>query len=170
MKDLILLAEDAERLTGALGRLCDEAKGRAAFLVDPNGRLLAGPGGAVNLDTTSLASLVAGSMAATGSLAQLLGERGFSGLYLEGARAHLYLAVVEEGAILVVVFDGGSSLGLVRFRVKRAIDEVGRILADFAARWRRERAFRPTLAAATRAKMVAGWRDAVARTLSGRAL
>ena len=134
MKDLILLAEDAERLTGALGRLCDEAKGRAAFLVDPNGRLLAGSGGAVNLDTTSLASLVAGSMAATGSLAQLLGERGFSGLYLEGARAHLYLAVVEEGAILVVVFDGGSSLGLVRFRVKHAIDEVGRILADFAAR------------------------------------
>jgi hypothetical protein len=41
---------------------------------------------------------------------------------------------VEEGAILVVVFDGGSSLGLVRFRVKRAIDEVGRILADFAVR------------------------------------
>jgi predicted regulator of Ras-like GTPase activity (Roadblock/LC7/MglB family) len=134
LKDLILLAEDAERLTGALGRLCDEAKGRAAFLVDPNGRLLAGSGGAVNLDTTSLASLVAGSMAATGSLAQLLGERGFSGLFLEGVRAHLYLAVVEGGAILVVVFDGGSSLGLVRFRVKRAIDEVGRILADFAAR------------------------------------
>ena len=132
MKDLILLAEDVDRLTGALGRLCEEAKARAAFLVDPNGRLLADSGGTANLDTTALASLVAGSMAATGSLAQLLGERGFSGLYLEGARAHLYLAVVEEGAILVVVFDGGSSLGLVRFRVKRAIDEVGRILADAA--------------------------------------
>ena len=134
MKDLILLAEDVDRLTGALGRRCEEAKGRAAFLVDPNGRLFADAGGTANLDTTSLASLVAGSMAATSSLAQLLGERGFSGLYLEGARAHLYLAVVEEGAILVVVFDGGSSLGLVRFRVKRAIDEVGRILADFAVR------------------------------------
>jgi predicted regulator of Ras-like GTPase activity (Roadblock/LC7/MglB family) len=134
LKDLILLAEDVDRLTGALGRLCEEAKGRAAFLVDPNGRLLANSGGTANLDTTSLASLVAGSMAATGSLAQLLGERGFSGLYLEGARAHLYLAVAAEGAILVVVFDGGSSLGLVRFRVKHAIDEVGRILADFAAR------------------------------------
>jgi glycerol kinase len=40
-------------------------------------------------------------------------------------------------------------------------------LAEFAARWRRERAFRPTLAAEARAKMVAGWRDAVSRTLSG---
>jgi predicted regulator of Ras-like GTPase activity (Roadblock/LC7/MglB family) len=134
LKDLILLAEDVERLTDALGRLCEEAKGRAAFLVDPNGRLLADSGGTANLDTTALASLVAGSMAATGSLAQLLGERGFSGLFLEGSRVHLYLAVVEGGAILVVVFDGGSSLGLVRFRVKRAIDEVGRILADFAVR------------------------------------
>jgi len=41
-------------------------------------------------------------------------------------------------------------------------------LADFARSWRRERAFRPTLAAETRATMVAGWRDAVKRTLSGR--
>lgn len=40
-------------------------------------------------------------------------------------------------------------------------------LAEFAARWRRERAFRPTLAADARTKMVAGWRDAVGRTLSG---
>ena len=132
MKDLILLAEDVELLTGVLVRLCEEAKGREAFLVDPNGRMLADSGGVANLDTTSLASLVAGSMAATSSLAQLLGERGFSGLFLEGSRAHLYLAVVVEGPILVVMFDGGSSLGLVRFRVKRAIDEVGRILADAA--------------------------------------
>ena len=42
--------------------------------------------------------------------------------------------------------------------------------ADFARSWRRERAFRPTLSAETRANMVAGWRDAVRRTLSGRAL
>jgi len=41
-------------------------------------------------------------------------------------------------------------------------------LAEFGQSWRRERAFRPTLAAETRAKMVAGWRDAVARTLTGR--
>ena len=38
--------------------------------------------------------------------------------------------------------------------------------AEFAAGWRRERAFRPNLAADVRTKMVAGWRDAVARTLS----
>ncbi len=41
-------------------------------------------------------------------------------------------------------------------------------LAEFAASWRRERAFRPSLANDVRMKMVAGWRDAVGRTLSGR--
>ena len=41
-------------------------------------------------------------------------------------------------------------------------------LAEFGQSWRRERAFRPTLAAETRTKMVAGWRDAVARTLTAR--
>ncbi|THD42702.1 MAG: glycerol kinase GlpK [Bradyrhizobium sp.] len=39
---------------------------------------------------------------------------------------------------------------------------------EFARSWRLERAFRPTLAGDARATMVAGWRDAVSRTLSGR--
>ncbi len=43
-------------------------------------------------------------------------------------------------------------------------------LAEFAARWKLERAFRPAIDAPTRTNMIAGWRDAVARTLSGRRL
>jgi glycerol kinase len=41
-------------------------------------------------------------------------------------------------------------------------------LADFAASWKRERRFEPRMDDATRERKWAGWRDAVARTLSTR--
>jgi glycerol kinase len=40
--------------------------------------------------------------------------------------------------------------------------------AAFAASWRGQRRFEPTMDAATRARKWAGWRDAVARTLTRR--
>jgi len=128
--DLFLFAEDEQRLAAMLTRLCADAKARAAFLVDQNGRLLAASGDSAGLDTTSLASLVAGSIAATGGLARLIGERAFSGLFHEGERSHLYVTVVSEGLILVVSFDRSSSAGLVRFRVRRASEEIGQVIKD----------------------------------------
>jgi glycerol kinase len=38
--------------------------------------------------------------------------------------------------------------------------------SDFAALWKRERRFEPRMDAATRERKWAGWRDAVARTLT----
>jgi predicted regulator of Ras-like GTPase activity (Roadblock/LC7/MglB family) len=130
--DLFLFAEDEERLAAMLGRLCEDAKARAAFLVDQNGRLIAASGDRAGLDTTALASLVAGSIAATGSLARLIGERAFSGLFHEGS--HLYITVLGDGLILVVSFDRTSSAGLVRFRVKRASEDIGQVFEEITGR------------------------------------
>ena len=132
--DLLLFAEDEQRLVAMLARLCDDAKARAAFLVDQNGRLLAASGDSAGVDTTSLASLVAGSIAATGGLARLIGERAFSGLFHEGERSHLYVTVLSEGLILVVSFDRSSSAGLVRFRVRRASEEIGQAFEEITGR------------------------------------
>jgi glycerol kinase len=41
-------------------------------------------------------------------------------------------------------------------------------LAGFAATWKRERRFTPQMDEAARARKWAGWRDAVARTLTQR--
>ena len=132
--DLFLFAEDEERLVGMLGRLCEEAKARAAFLVDQNGRLIAASGDQAGLDTTALASLVAGSIAATGSLARLIGEQAFSGLFHEGERSHLYINTLAGGLILVVSFDRSSSAGLVRFRVRRASEEISQAFVEISGR------------------------------------
>ena len=45
----------------------------------------------------------------------------------EGARESLYMTIVGSRVVLVVIFDTRTSLGLVRLRVKKASDELGKI-------------------------------------------
>ena len=136
--NLRLYEEDARRLTAVLQRLCNDSKGRAVFLIDKAGQLIASAGEAGSLDTTSLASLTAGNIAATGSLAQLLGEKEFNSLFHEGEKDHLHISVVAQRGILVVLFDHRSSLGLVRLRVKRAAEDIGQVFAEMAVRTQQE--------------------------------
>ena len=138
--DLRLYEEEAGRLAAAVEKLCQDAKARAVFLIEKSGQLITASGEADRVDTTSLASLAAGNIAASGGLAQLLGERGFNVLLHEGERNNLHLSVVGERAILVVLFDRRSTLGLVRLRVKRAAEELARIFADIARRAEQEAA------------------------------
>ncbi|MBW6504767.1 roadblock/LC7 domain-containing protein [bacterium] len=118
--NFILREPEYDALLAILRKLLADASGKVVFLVDKNGTLLAAAGDAVGFDTTSLASLAAGNIAATGALANLIGEREFSILFHEGERDHMHLSVVADRLILVVVFDRRSSVGLVRLRVRQA--------------------------------------------------
>ena len=118
--NFILREPEYDALLAILRKLLADASGKVVFLVDKNGTLLASAGDAVGFDTTSLASLAAGNIAATGGLANLIGEKEFSILFHEGERDNMHLSVVADRLILVVVFDGRSSVGLVRLRVRQA--------------------------------------------------
>ncbi len=111
-----------------LKKLLADSYAKVVFLIDKNGSLLSSAGETANFDTTSLASLAAGNIAATGGLATLIGEKEFSILFHEGERDNMHLSVVENKLILVVIFDQRSSVGLVRLRVRRASDELARVL------------------------------------------
>ena len=84
----------------------------------------------MSLDVTSLSSLTAGNVAATGGIASLLSEKEFAGQFHEGEKTNIHLSIVAGRVILVVLFDTRSSLGLVRLRVKKASVELARILDD----------------------------------------
>jgi predicted regulator of Ras-like GTPase activity (Roadblock/LC7/MglB family) len=118
--DFVLYEEEFRHLEEALRRLRQEANAKAVFLIDKNGQQIASAGEIEQFDTTSLASLTAGNVAATDGLAKLIGEREFSVLFHEGQQDHIHISIVAKRAILVVIFDDRSSLGLVRLRVKRA--------------------------------------------------
>ena len=51
-------------------------------------------------------------------------------LFHEGQQDHIHISIVARRAILLVIFDERSSLGLVRLRVKRASSEMEQIFDD----------------------------------------
>ena len=116
-----------------LRKLLSDSYAKVAFLVNKNGTLLTSVGETEGFDTTSLASLAAGNIAATGGLANLIGEKEFSILFHEGERDNMHISVVADRLILVVVFDRRSSVGLVRLRVRRASGDLERVLASVSA-------------------------------------
>jgi predicted regulator of Ras-like GTPase activity (Roadblock/LC7/MglB family) len=128
----IIYEEEFKHLEEALRRLRMEANAKAVFLIDKNGQQIASAGEIEQFDTTSLASLTAGNVAATDGLAKLIGEREFSVLFHEGQQDHIHISIVGRRVILVVIFDDRSSLGLVRLRVKRASADMEKILDTMA--------------------------------------
>ncbi|MHB8832582.1 MAG: roadblock/LC7 domain-containing protein [Desulfobacteria bacterium] len=131
--NFILREPEYEALLSILRKLLADASAKVVFLVDKNGTLLASAGDAVGFDTTSLASLAAGNIAATGGLANLIGEKEFSILFHEGERDNMHLSVVAERLILVIVFDRRSSVGLVRLRVRQATARLTAVMATAVA-------------------------------------
>jgi predicted regulator of Ras-like GTPase activity (Roadblock/LC7/MglB family) len=128
--NFILREPEYEALLSILRKLLVDASAKVVFLVDKNGTLLASVGDAFGFDTTSLASLAAGNIAATGGLANLIGEKEFSILFHEGERDNMHLSVVAERLILVVVFARwASSVGLVRLRVRQATVRLTAVMA-----------------------------------------
>lgn len=121
---LVMYDEEFKQIQAVIEKLLREANAKVIFLVDKNGQLIAGVGEVEKFDTTSLASLTAGNIAATGGLAKLIGEKEFSILFHEGEKDNLHISIVGGRVILVVLFDNRSSLGLVRLRVKKASDEL----------------------------------------------
>jgi predicted regulator of Ras-like GTPase activity (Roadblock/LC7/MglB family) len=136
---VVLYEQEYEQLKNVITRLCADANAKFVFLVDKSGQQIAAHGEMLNLDTTSLASLTAGNVAATDGLAHLIGERGFPVLAHEGERDHMYISRVAAQIILVVIFDERSSLGLVRLRVKRATGEMNSIFDAIDSKMVRER-------------------------------
>ena len=115
----ILLRENQyHQLKAVLARLRMDSAARVVFLVDKDGQEIAAQGEIGNLDTTSLASLAAGNVAATSGMAQLIGEKEFPTLSHEGERESIHISVIGR-LLLVVVFDERSTLGLVKLRSRQ---------------------------------------------------
>jgi predicted regulator of Ras-like GTPase activity (Roadblock/LC7/MglB family) len=121
---MVMYDEEFKEINVVIEKLLREANAKVIFLVDKNGQLISGVGDTERFDTTSLASLTAGNIAATGGMAKLIGEKEFSILFHEGEKDNLHISIVGGRVILVVLFDNRSSLGLVRLRVKKASDEL----------------------------------------------
>lgn len=121
---MVMYEAEFHQIQAIVDRLVQEANAQVVFIIDKNGQLIAASGATEHLDTTSLASLTAGNIAATGGMAKLLRENEFATQFHEGERNNVHIQLVGNRVILVVIFDHKTSLGLVRLRVKRATESL----------------------------------------------
>ena len=130
------IMHDAEykEIGAVIEKLLREVNAKSIYLVDKDGQLIASSGDTKDIDAASLASLTAGNIAATGGLAKLIGEKEFSILFHEVERDNIHISVVGGRVILVVIFDKRSTLGLVRLRVRKASEDLGRTIQGLLVR------------------------------------
>lgn len=129
---MVMYDEEAQQIQAICERLAREANAKAVLCIDKNGQAFAQAGETDHLDVTSLSSLTAGNVAATGGIAKLLSEKEFAGQFHEGEKTNVHISIVAQRVILVVLFDERSSLGLVRLRVRKASEDLTRVLNSLA--------------------------------------
>ena len=126
--DWSIFEEDYWAINSVLSDLLKSSNSRSTLLIDRTGQLISKVGMPPDFDMMSFASLCAADFEANNQLAQLIGEKDFSTLYHQGAEESMYLSKIVRDVILVVLFDKGTTLGLVRLRVKRAVGELSTIV------------------------------------------
>jgi predicted regulator of Ras-like GTPase activity (Roadblock/LC7/MglB family) len=126
--------EDHRALTDLVERFLGETGARCALIVDRAGQLVMTAGERPEFDATAFATLTAADFSANDQLARLIGESDFSTLFHQGERESMLLADVARRVILVVLFDSRTTLGLVRLRMRPAVEELSRLLESIFAR------------------------------------
>lgn len=125
---------DFDALTRALQRFLFDSNARCALIVDRSGQLVATVGERPNFDPTAFATLTAADFSANDQLAKLIGESDFNTLFRQGERESMLLADVARRVILVVLFDGRTTLGLVRLKMRHATEELSALFEQIFAR------------------------------------
>lgn len=112
---------EAERLLGDFVR---GSKARCALIVDRAGQVVTTVGDHAHLDLAAFASLAAADFSANDQLASMVGGSEPPSFFHQGREASLYLADVATCVILVVLFDTGTTPGMVRVKVKTLIPDL----------------------------------------------
>jgi predicted regulator of Ras-like GTPase activity (Roadblock/LC7/MglB family) len=126
--------DDVRRFEELLTGFVADSGARCAFLLDRTGRMLSARGDTAGLDETTFASLASAGFAASGQLAQLLGEKQFRSLYHHGAERSMFLADIAGAAVFAVLFDSRTTLGMVRIKTKSLVPAFAEHIAQMAER------------------------------------
>ncbi len=126
-----LTIEDVASLDAILGDFLKKADAELTVVIDRGGNVISQFGDVAVLDVTTIAALAAGSFAATRELARRIGEVEFNALYHQGNGSHIFMNSVDDDTIMITVFGGRTTVGLVRFyscATAQAVSELMRSL------------------------------------------
>jgi predicted regulator of Ras-like GTPase activity (Roadblock/LC7/MglB family) len=108
--------------------LLRRSSAKTALLIDASGHLVTSVGQRPEVDLQGFLALCAGDYAASREMAVMLGEHNFQSLYLESENHNLYVSELSPGLLLVLLFGRDTTLGLVRWAVRKYFRELVRAL------------------------------------------
>jgi predicted regulator of Ras-like GTPase activity (Roadblock/LC7/MglB family) len=125
---LVFYEQDVEELNKILDNFLTRAQAKCVLLIDKEGHLVTKKGFTKSFNTDSIAALVAGSFAATKQVAQMLGETEFSVLFHQGKNESIHIGLVADRALVVVIFDDRTTIGMVRLFAEELRTKLGETL------------------------------------------
>ena len=130
---LVYYKEDFEQFEKLLEEFLKLSNARAIFLIDKEGHLVCRSGVVESVNPDTMSALVAGSFAATKEMARMLGETEFSVMFHQGKKDNINITLVGERAIIAIVFDEKTTVGMINLYAKELNTKLVKIF-DVASR------------------------------------
>jgi predicted regulator of Ras-like GTPase activity (Roadblock/LC7/MglB family) len=127
MPQWTLFEKDFTSIDEQLSELLERTNALSVHLIDRSGQLISSAGRVGDFDVTAFGSLIAADFTANAEVAELLGEQGVEAVVSEGRTRSVYSCLLAGRIIMATVFDKRSTLGLVRFRAQRAVQQLDRV-------------------------------------------
>ena len=127
------ISEDQfKKVTDCLSDLAEKLRVAALLLVDSTGQILAQKSITnMQTDKTLIATLAANSYAAAREMARIVEEdQNFRMVLYEGEKHNIFISAVDRHRFLIVIFEKGVALGMVRLFTKRTILQLTPLLME----------------------------------------
>jgi predicted regulator of Ras-like GTPase activity (Roadblock/LC7/MglB family) len=126
---MILGQEQLDKIQDTLAENLIGSGVRSVMLIDTAGNVITSlNNGNETIDLYSLAALAAANFGAMSCMARIIGEDKFSLLFHKGEKENIYFCEVNEELLLVNIFNNQISLGFLRLKMSKVIDELLAIL------------------------------------------
>lgn len=132
-KRLVYYKEDFQQFEKLLEEFLKLSNAKAIFLIDKEGHLVCRAGVVESVNPDTMSALVAGSFAATKEMARMLGENEFSVMFHQGKKDNINITLVGERAIIAIVFDEKTTVGMINLYAKELNTKLVKIF-DIASR------------------------------------
>jgi len=126
--------EEQKQIDALLRDLLKNSDAKTAILLDQGGFLMSTQGFTEHIDPQTIAVLAAGAFSTTRELAKMIGEEEFTAMFHQGRRDHIHLSAVGKDALLIIIFENTTTIGMVRLFAREASKKLATVLNIINAR------------------------------------
>lgn len=119
--NLVITEEGIRAINNTLGNLVMDSGAKAALLLEKSGQLIAAQGETNAFDTMSLSALITGSFSSNKAIAGLIGETEFRKMFQQGKQSSIYMAALDTGDLISVIFSNQITIGKIKFKVEQML-------------------------------------------------